>query len=244
MTKSLIYIFKESLKSVGDNPIMILPAVISFIFVSVISKASIKLSANISNNSILMFSWFIVFSVITLIGLSYLFSGLIHMCFVSIKTKVKTKDFFSGANKFWLKNFVIIFILTLLYAIVNLASVYISFFIGSSLSLSLSYAKFVFFVIYFGFLIGAMLFLSFASFSLIHDKKGIMKSLKSSIDFTGDNYILVLGTGVIFYVVFEFISYLSRFSFGDVITLSEAASIFLIYPLLAAVLSRLYLYRE
>src|SRR5260221_167613 len=109
---SLISIFKNSAKNFVKNPILALPTFLSILFITLFSLLSVRIVGLFSGKSqIIPILWPIIFVLLSLIVLAYLFAGLISLCFALIKGKAKMKDFFSGANKYWMKNFVVILII-------------------------------------------------------------------------------------------------------------------------------------
>ncbi len=243
MGNSLVRVFKESAKSLINNPLFFVPPVVSIVFLTLLSMFSIKINYIIGNsNSFLITGWYIAFSLVSLLGLSYLFSGLIAMCFSSVKGKVRARDFFSGANKYWLKNFIILLIIVVCYDVLNIIAIYGTYYLGKSIGLSLLLARFLFFFIFFAGLIGGIIFLTFSNFFLIYENPGILKSIRKSAGFVSNNYLSVLAIIIAFFVILQIISYIGPFEIGG-LSLTELISNIIIYPYLALVLAR-FLYER
>ncbi len=238
MAKSLIHSLKESGKSFVKNPLIFLPSLIAMLILSILSELSTKFNSIIGNsNSFLVTGWFVLFSAICLLMLSYFFAGLIGLCFASIKGKIKSSDFFSNANKYWLKNFIIIIVMVIFFDILQLVSVYGAYFIGKSLSLSLGSAKLLLFFIYFAGLIGWLIFFTFANFFLIERGFGLMGSIKKSFSFVKLHYIEVLVLSVGFFIILQITTYLDSIAVFNLIKLGELLATIIVYPYLALILA-------
>src|SRR3989344_6320401 len=138
--KSITSILSESAGNFIKNPIVMLPTIASLIFMTLFSFLYSKIGRIIiSQNSIIPTILLIIFVLVNLLALSYLFSGLINFCLIISKNNQKAKltDFFAAANKYWLKNFVIILIIYISYNIIRLIATYGVFYLGKSLSLSI-----------------------------------------------------------------------------------------------------------
>ena len=238
MEKSITYVFKESIKKLAGQPILVLPTIIALIFIILLSNLSIKLNYIIGNGSVFVnTAWLIIFSLISLFIISYFFSGLLSMCYSSLKSNATVKDFFSGTKKYWFKTFVLMLIILICYAIINYLSISGALLIGKYFSLSVEIAKFLLYFIYFALIIGALIFLSFSNFILVSENKGIIESIKRSASFVSDNYSYVIIIGAIFFFIDWVVSKLSIYSINNFINLSEVISSLVIYPLLSLILT-------
>lgn len=238
MEKSIISVFKEAFKKLVNQPILVLPTAIALIFTILLSNLSLQLNYLIGNASVFVNSaWLVIFTLISVFIMSYFFSGLISMCFSSLKSNASINDFFSGTKKYWLKTFVIILIIVVCYAIINYASIYGALRIGKYFALSLESAKFILYFIYFALIIGALIFLTFSNFILISENRSIMGSIKKSASFVSNHYSHVLVIGAIFFITDWVVSKLAIYSIGNFINLSEVISSLFVYPLFAIVLA-------
>ena len=218
-----------------------LPTIFAMIFLTLFSFLYSKLGKLIvSQNSIIPILFLIIFVLINLLVLSYIFSGLINLCLIISNNNQKAglSDIFKAANKYWLKNFVIIIIIYLCYNIIRIIATYGVSYFGKSLSLSVESAKFIFFFVYFAGLIGLLIFFTFSNFFLILENLGIIKSIKKSAIFVTRNYLSVLAISVIFYVIFRLIGFFDLIYASSAFSISEIISSIIIYPYLALVLSR------
>ena len=210
----------------------------ALIFTILLSNLSLKLNYLIGNGSVFVNSaWLVIFTIVSIFIISYFFSGLISMCFSSLKSNASINDFFSGTKKYWLKTFVIIAIIVVCYAIINYSSIYGAIHLGKYFSLPLESAKFILYFIYFALIIGALIFLTFSNFILISENKSIVESVKKSASFVSNNYSYVLVIGAIFFIVDWAVSKLANYSIGNFINLSEVISSLLVYPIFALVLT-------
>ena len=89
MEKSLISVFKEAVKKLVNQPIIVLPMIAALIFTILLSNLSLKLNYLIGNGSVFVNSaWLVIFTIVSIFIISYFFSGLISMCFSSLKSKI------------------------------------------------------------------------------------------------------------------------------------------------------------
>jgi|SRR3989344_1204472 len=237
--KSFLSLFKDSFQDFYKNPIVILPALASLIFLLLFSKISLKVNTLISNQSSVIFTiWLIIFTLISLLVLSYLFAGLIGLSLKATNGKARITDFFFSANKYYLKNFAITLIILVCYDIINFIAIYGAYYIGKSISLSTNSARILFFFIYFAGLIGILLFMAFSSFYLIYKSGGVIKSLKSSARLVSNNYPYVLAIAILLFICIQLVSYLDNIDIKNILNLADILSSIILYPYLALVLSR------
>jgi len=226
----------DSLRDFKKNPIVAFPTISLLIFFILFSKLSIQINYALRSETTLTL-WLIVFSVVMLAATSYFLSGLIGMSKDAIRKKASVRDFLSYSKKFWFRNFVIILITILVYAVVNIIAIYGTLGIGKALELPISTATFVFYLIHFAGLIGIMMFLTFASFSLILHDLSIKKSIKESISVVRKNYLDVLSILVIFFILGQVVNFIGRFD----IRLVELVNAIFLVPYFSLVLTRFIL---
>lgn len=227
-------ILKDSIKSFYKNPILMLPSLILLVFFVFFSQ----LSSNINyalQDLVSLTVWTILFSLISLIVISFFLSGLIGMSFKILEKKIKISDLFKYGWKFWLKNFIIILIIILTYNIIRYLAHDLSFFIGTFLNLDVKIAIFIFFFFYFAGLIGIIIFLTFSSFYLIINNCSIFKSIKKSFIIVKKNYIYTLIILLLFFVINNLLNLIQNK------WIIEFANAVIIYPYFSLVLSRFLL---
>lgn len=241
--KSLLKIFKDSAKSLASNPLFFLPPIVSIIFLTIFSMISVKVNYAIGNdNSAIITSWnLIIFPIISFIFLGYISAGAIYICFYSERLKVKIKDFFAGAKKFWFKSFIIILVIYFVSGLAVPLLYFVSRYLStSSLALHPELFRLALSIIGIIWLLCTVIFLTFANFFLIHENTSIVKSIRKSASFVRANYLSVLFIFLVFFIVLNLISYLDIFEIGG-LTLAELISGVIIVPYILLVLSRFLL---
>ena len=235
--KETFQIIKKSVVNLCKNPILILPSLIILIMFFLISKTSVRINSYLSlnnlNNAVFSTSWLALFVLISLLIISFLFSGLIGASSVTLKRKATLKDLFVFGKKYWLKNFVAIFLILIISDLVFFASLYSSFYIGKTVNLSLRPAQALFFLALFIGMALVVIFFTYSSFFLIIKNLSIRNSIKSSFRFVKSNYIHTLALLLIFFVVdwfLEFLEFIHPY-------LSEIVTSLILVPLLALALS-------
>ena len=208
--KFLIGLFKKSSEVYLKNPYIIAPSIFLWFFIIAFSTLSVKLNY-ILKNTFLLSAWLVVFSILILLIISFFFSGLISMCFLSIKGKSNWADFFKYSKKFWFKNFIVIIIILISINIARFISHNTAIIIGKSLALDVRIATGLFFILYFGSIIGFVIFFSFSSVYLVAYNFGILKSIKKSFSLVKKNYIETLIILTLYFVVSQILErYISR----------------------------------
>jgi len=233
-------LFKDSFKDFVKNPNLILPSILLLAFLIIFSKGLVKASSSfqIAPSSIL---FIISFIVISLLATSFFFSSLIGMSKEAIKGKSKIKDLFSYSKKFWLKNFLIILLIYVLYRLINLALIYGINSAGQALNLQLSTAQIIFFILYFASIAGILIFLTFSSFYLVIFNSKIIESMKKSILFVKKNYVFTLSILIIFFALNQLLSML----IGNIVQglLFDVINYVFIMPYLSIILTRFVITR-
>ncbi len=197
-------LFNDSFLDYCKNPIVVFPTLILWIFFAVFSKISVMMNYKLQD-SYLLTSWLVLFSIISLLVTSFFLSGLIGICGELIKKKFKKKSFFYNSRKFWLRNFLVIIIFVILYNVVRYIAHNAAFFIGKSLSLEVNAAVGMFFLFYFTGILGILIFFSFTSFYLINYNLSVLDSIKKSFFLVKKRYIETLIIFIIFFVINEVI---------------------------------------
>lgn len=236
---SLFSVFKQSGRSMINNPLLFIPPIISIIFLTLLSMLSVKVNYLIGNdNSAVIILWnIIIFSLIFLSILSYFSSGLIFMFFSSIRSRAKVRDFFTGTKKYWLRTFVIMLII---FAVGTWGPVLCSYLFSKliilmGIKMSAFLFRFFLFLIAILWILLTVTFLTFANFFLIYDDLSIMKSIKRSAIFVANKYPYVLAIMLIFYIIWRLASYLNFVILG--LSLSELVLNVIVYPYLIIVLA-------
>ncbi len=234
---AFIKIFKKSFYDYCKNPIIIAPGFSLLIFFIVFSKLSVKINYGLQNTPALTL-WLIFFSIISLLVISLILSGLIGMTSDIMKKKDGIKSFLYNCRKFWFGNFIIILIIILAFNIIRYVAHNLAFFLGRSLNLEVDIAAALFFLLYFGGILSSLIFLTFANISLIVYKKSILESMRKSFYIVKKNYIETLLILILFFVVNEI---LIRFipSYGI-----ELINAIFIVPYYALILTRFVIESE
>jgi len=144
----------------------------------------------------------IFFSFISLALLAFFFSGLIGISKDIQQKNLKLKKFLIYSKKFWLRNFLIILIITTLTFLSGRVSHYLAFYIGKAINLSTNPATILFFLIYISILLGIIILFTYSSFFLVLYNLKTIESIKSSIKFVKKEYINTLIITIIFFIVF------------------------------------------
>ncbi len=199
--KDFLILLKESAISFCKNPIVAVPSVVLLVFLTLFSKVSVNINYSLVS-SVAITSWLILFVLISLIGISYSFTGLISLSKSAIrKEKISPSNFLKSANKFFLKNLVIIIFVLAIYNVIRFASHYLALFIGKSLNLQTNLAVIIFFIFFTIGLLGILIFFTFSSFTLVIKNLSIKQSLFSSIKIVRQEYPATLSILLIFFVI-------------------------------------------
>lgn len=231
-------LFQKSFRGFVNNPLLAVPALALLFVMYILSTLSDKVGRTFTSMPVLV-SWLVISFIVSFLAISYFFSGLIGLSAKAsdkLSVRQSLSYFFSSAKKFWLKNFLIIVFMLVIYQIINLVSIYGVRYLSHFLGLSLLYAQIFFFIVYFAGMIGIMAFLTFSSFILIIKNISLSNSIKESIKIVKSNYFGTLSIIFIFFVVNQILD-LSISGFWNGI-LFELVNSLIIIPYLALVLVR------
>jgi len=231
---NLFEILKKSLYDLYRNPAVILPSLILFVLLTLLSVLSADVNKWLNSN-ILLTIWLVFFSLLSLLIIAFFFSGLIGMSVEVIRKKSSVFDFFKYSKKFWLKNFIIIVIIILVYNVIRYLAHNFALLIGNALNLSVNLAQGVFFLLYFAGLIGIIIFFTFSSFYLIIENRGILKSIDKSFWLVKKRYIYTLSILILFFLINRILD----LSQSDIFI--ELSNSIIIIPYLSLLLSRFVL---
>lgn len=233
--KFLAGLFKKSFEIYLKNPYIIIPSVFLWIFIIAFSALSVKLNY-ILQNTFLLSTWLVIFSILILSIVSFFFSGLIGMCFLSINRKSNLIDFFKYSKKFWLKNLIVIIIILLGINTIRYIAHNLGIIIGQSLALDIRIATVLFFILYLGGIIGFLIFFSFCSVYVVAYDLSILDSIKKSFNLVKKNYIETLIILTLYFVISQILErYAARIGV-------EIINAFFIVPYFAVLLVR-FVYR-
>lgn len=186
---TLINILKNGLKDFYNNSIVVIPALLLLISLFIFSELSARVNYNLNSNLSLTI-WLIFFSLSSLLIISFFLSGLIGASLDIVKRKkLNFHKMFSYSKKFWFKNFIIMLIIVVSYNIVSYIAREGASFIGRSFELAVEQAAVIFFFIYFLGLAGGIILLTFSSFYLVLQDKGVLRSIKNSISLVKKQFI-------------------------------------------------------
>ncbi len=213
--RNFFRMFEGGLRNLYRNPLLIVPSVLLGILLFIISKFGWKFAPSLQTtfSNVL---WTAFVAIVSLVLISYFFAGLVGMAKQSIGGKAKFKDFTSKANKFWLKNFLIVLLIILISIIVGRIAHYGALFIGQALDFNVNTAVPVFVLIYFVGLIGILIFLTFSNVFLVVRDLSVWESMKSSMRFVRKEYLATLSFSVIFFIVYFLVNKIPGI-FGDVV---------------------------
>src|SRR3989344_8123328 len=159
-------LFVESAVDFYKYPIIIIPSLAMLLLMIAFSNISVKVNYSLTN-TISITSWLIFFVLISLMIISYFLSGIIALSKSIIERKFKIGIFFKNANKYWIKNLLILLIILIIFNIINAVSYAVAFSIGRLINLSTQSATLVFFILMFVGIAIMLLLLAFSSFSLV-----------------------------------------------------------------------------
>lgn len=227
--------FKASFLDLIKNPIIILPALIFFLFLylfSYLTNAVKNLLATSLANAI----WFIFFLIVLVAFSSFVSASLIAMSNEAVKGRAKISSIIIYGKRFFFRNYALVGMYIAVYGIINYLSLYIARQIGQFFNLQLNAALVLFIALYFIGIAGILIFLTFSSFYLVLKNLPILESIKRSIKFVKSNYAEVLTAGILLYILDYFIGYL-----GQISHLTAQIISILLIPYLFILLARLFL---
>src|SRR3989344_3103961 len=226
-------IFKDSLLDFSKNLILVIPSFILFLLLVLISKISVKINYTLSN-SITITLWFILFSLIYFLIISFISSGMIGLSKSAVLKKAKLSEFLIYGKRFWLKNFIILVLFFFIFAIlIGLLALYTKLMILLTPYFSLSEKSFkvTTFVLYFIYLIGIVIFFTFSNFFLVINNLKIKESILNSFILVKRNYLSILSISIIFSALFYLTSLLNDF-------LANIINFIILIPYLTLILTR------
>jgi len=231
--KKFFDMFKDGAKDFYGNPKIVFPGIIIGVFFLFVSKYGERIK-NILGTTYPNIVWTIVVAIVSLVVMGYVFAGLIGMSKIVVKErngKVGLRDFSLNANKFWFRNFVIMFVIALVSVVIERAAFYGGFFIGKIFGIGNGGAQFIFMMIYFIGLIGILIFLTFGSFYLVIYDLKVRESLSKSVRFVKREYLAVLSLSVILFVILFFLNQISGY-------LGDALEYLVFVPYISLILTR------
>jgi len=232
--KSFFSLFKDSLYAYLKNPVLIVPTGILLILLVAFSNFSVFLN-KVLTSEIQLKIWLVVYTLISIIVVSFLLSALIGMSGEVLEKRAKLKRGIHYVKKYGIKNLVLIVIFLVSYNIINFFAYYSSLSIGKLLNLEVESAKSVFLTIYFVGLIGVIIFLTFSSFYLVLKNKTIVGSIKSSARLVEKRYIETLCVILVFFVIYKI------FDLIDIRVVTEIINAVFIVPYFSLVLTKFIL---
>ena len=212
----LSFLFSKSLISLYKNPILAAPPILLLGFMFIFSKLSVQIN-NQLNTELELTLWLVIFSIISLLTISFFLSALIGMSYDAIKNKSKLSNLLLYSRKFFFKNFIIILIILIIYNSVQFISTFIVFHIGKALYLELKFAQVLYFLILFAGLLDIIIFMTFSSFYLIIKNASIKESIYDSISLVRRNYVQILSVLIIFFVFNSLINLIEKKIIVDLI---------------------------
>ncbi|MDO8459718.1 MAG: hypothetical protein Q7S74_01280 [Nanoarchaeota archaeon] len=198
--KEFFSLFPLTLKGLCKNPLIVIPTVIFWIFLEILSRFSVFMNHRISN-TIAITSWAILYVLISLFVMSFILVGIIGIAKKSMKEKSGLKDFIMYSKKFGLKNFLVMLIIVIISIISWAMAHYGALFIGRALSLSINTATTLFKALYVAGLVGIVIFISFTSFYLVIFDLKIYESFRRSMKLVKREYLYALAISLALYFI-------------------------------------------
>ncbi len=200
MNSKFLSLFPASFRDFYKNLILIVPPLVLFLFLFLFSNLSVIINSKLFS-SLSLSIWLIASLTISLVAIAFIFAGLIGLSKQAIKSKANLKDFIFYSKKFWFKNLIVIIFLLILYNLVRNAAHYGALFLGKAIGLLLNPAILLFYFIYFVGLFGLIIFFTFSNFYLIVFNLTIKNSIKRSFLLVKKEYLFVLATILLFFLV-------------------------------------------
>jgi hypothetical protein len=222
--KKVLNSFSEGIKLLVKNPSLILSGLGLWLILQGISVSGSYLAPNFQTTASNV-AWVIIVWLVSFVAGAYALAGMI-----GIAKKEKDK-FFSSANKFWLRNFLILVFILLVSFIIGRVAHYGAFYIGRAANLATTRAVVIFVLIYLIGLIGVLVFLTFSNFFLVTKKLKIHEAVRESARFVKKNYFASLFLNVLFFGLFFALDWVKNFV-GDILLFG------LVLPYFVAVLTK------
>ncbi len=215
-SRAFLKILSQAFYDGINHPLILVPSVVLWTFLILISKISLKVTRLIEN-PVSIHAWFIIVSFATVFIISLIAAGLIGISESIIRQrKASVSQFLTYTRKFGLRNFVVFIMLTIAGVPVWAVAHYGAFFLGKSFNLGLSSAQTLFILLYFLGIAGFLIFFIFASFYLVIENTSLKKSFVLSWRLVSREYPLVLSTTIIFSILLFFIDKIQGLG-GDLI---------------------------
>ncbi|MBI5804310.1 hypothetical protein HY450_03635 [Candidatus Pacearchaeota archaeon] len=225
-----VEVLREGFEDFYNSPVIMVPAIFLWLGVSLLSAISERVNFGLGG-SWKIIVWFVFSSAIFLVLLAYAFSGIIGMCRVSLKRKTNLGDFVANADKFFLRNFLVILIIVAVGAAVGQVAYYLAFFIGKSLNFGVNAARALYLLIYFAELVGAVIFFTFSNFCLVIYETKLIGAIKHSFSIVKKEYLATLVLSVLLFVIIFLLGWVPGI-FGELI------EYILIIPLVSSIFTR------
>lgn len=210
-TKEFLNLISESLRDLVRNPLILVPGIVLWIIVSLISEAGGKIAYNLqttASNVVWLAVTFIVFFAIS----GGILSGLIGMSSKLENGKAKWKEFNFGVRKFWFRNFIILLFFVILYNVVVNGPLFLftklMIYLKPTLELSPEVFRILSLVLAFLLLIGIVIFFTYSNFYVVIENLGIVRSFRKSIKLVKKEYLATISLLVLLFVVYRLILFL------------------------------------
>jgi hypothetical protein len=221
-------ILLEGFKIWVKKPSLILSGLILWAILWGISLTGKFLAPNFQT-TVVNIAWTVAVAFVSFVVGAYFLAGMIG---AAKENKEKSKwQFFSTANKFWLKNFFVILFILLVSMVVWVIAVYGARYVGRAIGLDTAKAVIVFISVYFIGLVGVLIFFTFSSFLLVIKNLNIFRAVGESVKLVRRKYLATLSLSVLFFVLFFVLDWVKNFV-GDILLFG------LLLPYFVAVLTR------
>lgn len=205
--KEFFGLLGNALKGLYRNPVVVVPSLLLGAFIFGFSalggRVAYSFQTTLSN-----VAWTVFSSLLLLIVFAFTFAGLIGM--VS-KGRPGMKDFFYYGKRFWLRNFLIILVITAITGALWAIAQYGGMLIGHGFGMSSKAATVLFVLIYFAGLVGGLAFLSMSSFCLVLYDSSVGKSIKESGALVKKEYLPTLSLLVVFFIIITLTDYIPSY---------------------------------
>ncbi len=221
----------KSCRNFFKNPFILIPFLIQYILVFILTMISYYILSNyLYLPTVMTLIWLGIIFIITLFIASFFMASIIGISGkVSQNKKITFRDIILFGKKFWLKNLAMIFII-----LISTGAVFgISFLIGSLVNniVSLQISTIIYASVFIIGILAFVIFLSFSNFYIVIKNTKIFESIKKSFSLVKRNYLSVL----FLWFIFIFVSFIVNLI--PIAVVAQLISTFLVNPIIFLVFS-------
>lgn len=227
--RDYFHMYSEAARDFYRNPWVIIPGAILWAFILALGRVSVEVNYKLTTTLGLSI-WLIIFYLLIMIGMGFIFSGLIGMA----KEKKGLEVFLRNGKRFWWRNFLVLLVVSVVSLVLGRIVHVVVFYFGKAVGLGTVAATVIFGLLYFASLVGIVIFLMFGSFCVVVFEVGVLEGLKKSVEIVKKNYFLSLDIAVFFFVLLFVLNLFTG-------VLLDALEYLIVVPYLALVLTRFVL---